>query len=75
MKPSNIIPTKPSQINGDKSSIHSSLSNIPMNGIKKTNQVESNTLQIRPPRDIQQKKSFKFYFIEYRKLNVHLCTF
>ena len=27
-----------------------------MNGIKKSNQVESNTLQIRPPKDLQQKK-------------------
>ncbi|CAF2382178.1 unnamed protein product [Rotaria sp. Silwood2] len=56
VKTSNIIPTKP-QINGDKPSIHSSLSTLPMSGIKKPNQVESNTLQIRPPKDLQQKKS------------------
>ncbi|CAF5188291.1 unnamed protein product, partial [Rotaria sp. Silwood1] len=56
MKTSNIIPTKP-QIHGDKPSIHSSLSTLPMSGIKKSNHIESNTLQVRPPKDLQQKKS------------------
>ncbi|CAF5120183.1 unnamed protein product, partial [Rotaria sp. Silwood1] len=36
MKTSNIIPTKP-QIHGDKPTIHSSLSTLPMSGIKKSN--------------------------------------
>ncbi|CAF0761282.1 unnamed protein product [Adineta steineri] len=44
------------QINGEKSVIHNSLSTLPMTGIKKSNQVESSTLQIRPPKDLQQKK-------------------
>ncbi len=48
--------TKP-QLNGDKPSIHNSLSALPMMGMKKSNQIESNTLQIRPPKDLQQKKT------------------
>lgn len=56
MKTSNIIPSKP-QVNGDKPTIHSSLSTLPMASMKKSNHVESNTLQIRPPKDLQQKKS------------------
>jgi hypothetical protein len=56
MKTTNIMQTKP-QLNGDKPSIHNSLSALPMMGIKKSNQVESNTLQIRPPKDLQQKKT------------------
>jgi hypothetical protein len=54
MKSTNII--QPKQLNGEKTSIHSSLSTLPMSGMKKTNQVESNTLQIRPPKDLQQQK-------------------
>ncbi|UJR35275.1 hypothetical protein I4U23_028039 [Adineta vaga] len=45
------------QLNGDKSVTHGSLSTLPMAGTKKLNQVESNTLQIRPPKDLQTKKS------------------
>jgi len=56
MKTSNLISTKP-QLNGDKQSIHSSLSTLPMTGMKKSTHVESNTLQVRPPKDLQQKKS------------------
>lgn len=53
---SNIIGTKP-QINGDKPTVHGSLSTLPMSAAKKSNQIESNTLQIRPPsKDLQQKK-------------------
>ena len=49
--------TKPTkQINGDKISIHSSLSTIPTNPMKKVNHIESNTLQIRPPKDLPMKK-------------------
>ncbi|CAF3461693.1 unnamed protein product [Rotaria socialis] len=55
-KSSNIIPSKPSQINGDKPAIHSSLSTLPTAGMKKLNNIESNTLQVRPPKDLQQKK-------------------
>ncbi|CAF3795794.1 unnamed protein product [Rotaria magnacalcarata] len=55
-KSSNIIPSKASQINGDKPAIHSSLSTLPTAGMKKSNNIESNTLQVRPPKDLQQKK-------------------
>jgi len=48
--------TSKPQLNGEKSSIHSSLTALPMTGAKKSNNVESNTLQIRPPKDLQQKK-------------------
>ena len=44
------------QINGDKSSVHSSLSALPITGTKKSNGIESNTLQIRPAKDFQGKK-------------------
>jgi hypothetical protein len=57
IKPSNLISTK-QQLNGDKSSIHSSLTALPMGGGKKPNPIETNTLQIRPPsKDLQQKKT------------------
>ncbi len=49
--------TSKPQLNGDKPPIHSSLSALPMSGIKKSNNVEANTLQIRPPKDLQQRKS------------------
>jgi hypothetical protein len=55
IKSSNLNPIK-QQLNGDKPSIHSSLTALPMAGGKKLNPIESNTLQIRPPKDLQQKK-------------------
>ena len=54
---SNLPSQTKSQINHDKSSVHNSLSTLPLTGIKKLNNVESNTLQIRPAKDLQLKKS------------------
>jgi hypothetical protein len=67
MKTSNLIPPKAQQINGEKSSIHNSLSALPITGMKKTNHVESNTLQIRPPpKELQQKKPSQIVDPGYR---------
>ncbi|CAF2535617.1 unnamed protein product [Rotaria sp. Silwood2] len=63
MKTTNLIQTK-TQLNGDKSSIHSCLSSLPMTDIKKSNHVQSNTLQIRPPTDLQQKNPIKLSILE-----------
>jgi hypothetical protein len=54
VKSSNVMPSK--QANGDKSSIHSSLSALPMAAMRKSAPSESNTLQIRPAKDVPPKK-------------------
>jgi len=61
--------TSKTQLNGEKSSIHSSLTTLPMGGTKKLNHIESNTLQIRPPKDLQQKKSNQLIDPGYKKSN------
>jgi len=48
---------KPQLMNGDKPAMHSSLTSLPMNGMKKVNPIEANTLQIRPAKDLQTKKA------------------
>ncbi|CAF0787688.1 unnamed protein product [Adineta ricciae] len=44
------------QLNGDKPLSHGSLSTLPMAAAKKSSSVESNTLQIRPAKDLPAKK-------------------
>lgn len=49
--------SKPQLNGGDKPLGHNPLATLPMTGVKKSNPVESSTLQIRPPKDLPQKKS------------------
>jgi hypothetical protein len=39
-----------------------------LGGTKKSNHIESNTLQIRPPKDLQQKKSNQLIDPGYKNL-------
>jgi hypothetical protein len=54
-KPTGTMPMK--LTNGEKSSVHSSLSTLTSNGLKKVNQIDSGTLQVRPAKDFLAKKS------------------